>query len=99
MTNPTSMVTKVAHAIEAAGIEWCENSDLSDPGFSDVPEEVFARAAILALREPSEEVITAGWKHSLISGTESGCYDDHHPKPEDSWELMIDAILAEDAGK
>lgn len=54
-----------------------------------------ARAAIEAMREPTEAMCKAGNALTLVSGTMSGCWSDHHPEPEYAWGAMIDAALKE----
>jgi len=50
-------VNRVAKAIEAAGFAWIRERDpqMVRTGFADVPEEVFARAAIIEFVNPSVE--------------------------------------------
>jgi hypothetical protein len=51
--NMTEVEVKVAHAINRAGIEWLEQQDpkRTTLGWADVPDEVFAKAAIAAYEE------------------------------------------------
>lgn len=63
------MVERVARAMDAAGLQYIiayEAKAKDDPtmipwfGMADVPMTVLARAAIEAMREPTEEMIDAG---------------------------------------
>ena len=51
-----TMRDKIARAINKAGIDWLEQNDPKRMTLSwaDVPDEVFADAALSAMREPSE---------------------------------------------
>lgn len=51
------LVEKIARAIEAAEIAWCNEHHIS---FEQVPREVMALAALKAMREPSEGMVKAG---------------------------------------
>lgn len=63
------MVTRVARAINKAGLQYIREYKAAkhagttrDPhciGWADVPEEVFARAAIEALSEPTQQQVDA----------------------------------------
>lgn len=55
----TIMVEHVAFAINRAGISWLEENDpkRTQLTWADVPDEVFARAALAAMREPTRRMI------------------------------------------
>lgn len=86
-TAPTTMLERVAHAILTAS--------LADGSYEHMkPDDVlrYARAAILAMREPSEELLCAG-----VIAVQAA--DDGAGEPWDyvreTWQAMIDAALAE----
>lgn len=54
-----------------------------------------ARAAIEAMREPTDAMLRSINAQVLVAGTDSGCYSDHNPSPDVAWETMIDAALKE----
>lgn len=72
----TEMIERVARAIAAAGtiVDWDEMSVACQEQFTKE-----ARAAIAAMREPSETMVDAGYQAS--------------PPVEYIWQAMIDAAL------
>lgn len=55
------MVDRVAKAIDTAGRKWvAENGGSIVVGFSDIPEEIFARAAIEEMQRPTAAMLEAG---------------------------------------
>jgi hypothetical protein len=86
-TMASEMVERVAAAINRAGIEWLEAQDPKrmSLGWADVPDEVFARAAIEAMREPTEAMVEAAWDEAALP-----CC------PQDIWPKMIAAALADE---
>lgn len=102
MTNHTSMVERVKAALEKRGEEGALAGDYA------ADFDALARAAILALREPSEGMLDAG-QNGVWDFSPDYAYTGKDPegKIENSGEgtarnifnAMIDAILTEDAGK
>lgn len=74
-----SMIERVARAINDAGRKYIDER-LSAEGWADVPDEVFARAAIEAMREPTDAMWDAG--QGFVQS-------------EDAYQAMIDAALNE----
>lgn len=98
VTNPTSMVERVAEAMKTrskqplgqlSNFERTECTSLGDAWL------VLARAAILALREPTDQMIDAPGDVRVGSGE----YTMTHGEAKVAWRAMVDAILTEDAGK
>lgn len=56
-----------------------------------------ARAAIAAMREPTEEMIEFGMPHLTLQLNPHGRQDWYAEEVRDVWRAMIDALLAEDA--
>lgn len=84
-------VETVARAINAAGKAWimAKGANAERFGWADVPDEVFARAAIAAMREPTREMIEAScaaWGVADDGGHERGAF-------EDEWKAVIDSVL------
>lgn len=63
----TEMVNRVGEAISAAGMAWIETNQ--GTGWADIPESVFAVAAIEAMREPTLNMTIAG--KQAIKGCDS----------------------------
>ena len=82
-TETSEMVDRVAKAINAAGMAWLAKHMLAKHITMtwDVPDEVFARAAIEAMREPTPEMTKAAWAK----------YEQGHLKT--AWRLMIDEAM------
>lgn len=82
-----SIVERVAKALCAAdGMDWDAQSDPMTSGNGDDNTIAYlhsARAAISAMREPTEEMVSDGW----LADDEGGM------KPRDCWALMIDSAL------
>jgi hypothetical protein len=73
-----TMVEKVAQAIEAA---WVESANQPGAAYNS---EVLARAAIAAMREPTERMILA-------------CRAERPPaRTIEDWQAMIDTVLMEE---
>jgi len=55
------MIKRVAWAICDAGMAWLQEMDAKRQNleWADVPDEVFARAAVEAMREPTGEMVVA----------------------------------------
>ena len=70
-----SMIQKVAEAINVAGTTWL-NEQSERVEWYDVPGEILARAAIAAMREPSEEMIAAAnrntWQTMIDAALKEG---------------------------
>lgn len=67
-------VERVTRAIERAGFEWKSANGGDDASFADIPEEVFARAAIAAM--PGWQPIASAPKDGteIILGDHGGSY-------------------------
>lgn len=91
MTNNTSMLERMARATYA---KWIEDVQDLESSWSDLPESHRARlieatrAALQAIREPSENVREVG-----IAARRA---DPHNVNPHHVWAPMIDAILSEE---
>jgi hypothetical protein len=86
-----SMVEKVARAIDVAGTTWLNEQPWRVEWY-DVPGEVLARAAIEAMREPSEEMLAAAESGYTLSNP----YCDYSEAAfKRAVERMIDAALKE----
>lgn len=86
-TNNITMIERVARALcEAEGMEWgAQASAMTSGSGGDNEQEYYltqARAAIEAMREPTEAMQDAGESHCNDYGTPSGCF-----------RAMIDAAL------
>lgn len=80
---------RIAKAIEDAGEAWVIKNGFVT--LADVPPLVYARAAIEAMREPSEAVINAG---RLVPGSPGFCDEPGEPPDaEEVFEAMVEAIL------
>ena len=79
------MVERVARAIRSAA-EAVAGQPSFDPRTQTVDERVMARAAIEAMREPTEAMRNAPMPDCFYYGT---------PSPLDAWGRMIDAVLKE----
>ena len=75
------MIDRVAKAICDAGIAWLQENDAKRQNleWADVPDEVFARAAIEAMRVPTAAMVARGLE--LIQG---------NLRPDEIWPHMID---------
>lgn len=87
----SEMIELVATAINKAGIAWLEEQDPKRTALSwaDVPDEVFARAAIEAMRIPTEEMRSRYNDPDVVGYGPDG--SDH----DKVWEAGIDAALKE----
>lgn len=96
MTNPTSMVEKVARAL--APLSWAALglADTLAHKNRRTASIRHARAAILALRETNKRVLEDGFNAAFV---ESGDIAYEGPHESIVWRCFIDAILTEDAGK
>ena len=82
------MIKRVAKAICDAGIAWLQENDAKRQNleWADVPDEAFARAAIEAMREPTEAMTEAGER--------SGCgVSDFRTASEVTWQAMVNEAL------
>lgn len=80
----SEMTGRVAQAITAAGMEWKKNNGGDSVSWADVPDEIFARAAISAMHEPTEDML-------FVGSNEDAGYSDSDLRI--SWQLMIDEAL------
>jgi hypothetical protein len=88
-TQPSEMIERVARAL------WVQHTGRGDwwddPSYAALTEETrngyrgFARAAIAAMREPSQAMIEAGGKVVLHIGD--------HRSSADVWRAMIDEVM------
>lgn len=92
-----SMVERVAMAINAGGMAWLNENDPKRMSLSwaDVPDEVFARAAIEAMKEPTEAMKKTGedaMPDGLRWSPEYGdAIDEYDPLPV--WRAMISKAM------
>lgn len=90
-----SMVERAARAM------WARRWDNGDEDWSSEPKRVRAeyqkdaRAAIAALREPTEAMIAAAKAKRWVGAIDDGPGIEFDPTPEDAWGAMIDQILSE----
>lgn len=81
----SEMIERVAKAIGDAGSVWI--SEHIGTGWADIPESIFAVAAIEAMREPTEAMSREGDLTINPHGADS------HPGHNHAWRAMIDAAL------
>ena len=92
----TGMIERVARAIGAAqGTTWTDDfvTYANPPGDPVGPVAICraaARAAIEAMREPTEGMVNAAWPDYPVFG--------ETPQPIDAWPRMITAALSEGEG-
>lgn len=90
----SEMVDRVAEAIDIAGFKWLKEQDPKDErldfGWADVPSEVFARAAIIAMQVPTKSMCKLG-----RNGGWHGGIDGDHEAEEESAELLYMAMVRE----
>ncbi|KTS09750.1 hypothetical protein SB2_11895 [Methylobacterium radiotolerans] len=86
----TPDLKRLYEAAERAHDDWVKGGYSVKPGeyTIEATPEAIVRAVLMALREPSAEMIDAG---AIGSG------EDSENVAEGAWECMIDAILAEPA--
>jgi len=89
--NPSAspMIRIVADAIESAGFKWKAENGGDSASWYDIPEEVFATAALEALRDP-----TLDMQHAGLKALDEGGLADCNCNQLDVWQAMIDAALA-----
>lgn len=89
---PQGMVERVARAICAAEeLDWNEQSDPQRSGSGNDDTEAFrhmARAAIEAMREPTEEMAWAGWGAARWDVGQEGI-----EAPANVWTAMLTTAL------
>jgi hypothetical protein len=92
------MVEKVARALAAASEERWDAKTFSETLSGNDPDEMrasyffLARAAIAAMREPTEGMVRAVVQYEKdINGSPD--YEYTSVAPESAWEIMIDATL------
>jgi hypothetical protein len=76
----SEMVERVAVAISNAQMAWKAANGGDDASVVDCPDEVLARAAIEAMREPTDQMVGAANRNN-------------HPRDVDTWRTMIDEAL------
>lgn len=84
----SEMVERVAKAIEAAGLAYLKGQD-DKTGWADVPDELFARAAIAAMREPTPMMRDAAC--DVGPDTNNGCFS--YDNADIVYQAMIDEAL------
>lgn len=81
----SEMVERLAKAIDTAGKDWLSKRSSAGFEWADIPSSVFARAAIAALREPTDQMLFEG---VIVQ-------DSDDPAVQGIWRAMCDAALGE----
>lgn len=96
----TDAVERVARALAKAGDENWDAANFNETLSGDAPDEMreywrhMARAAILALREPTPEMVGAFWRQKNTGSQEPGEVTDQRDDYS-AWRAAIDAALQE----
>lgn len=89
----TSMIERVAKAIDAAEVEWCLRTQES---VAEMPVELKARAAFEAMRAITAPMARAGLlaldRYEELNADTHGQIID--VRPNVCWQAMLDAILS-----
>jgi len=88
------MIERVVAAIDRVGLEFINEHPMT--GWADVPSEVFARAAIEAMREPTSQMVEVGGVRP-IEWSRVVSVQDTYDLARVKWREMIDAALADGA--
>ena len=80
-----SKIEEIAAAIDAAGHAWLDAQDPNRErmGWADVPSEIFARASLEAMREPSESMtahpsyIAGEWSRRTLEASIAAALGEH----------------------
>lgn len=75
------MIERVEAAIERAGMAWKEANGGDDVSWADIPTDIFSRAAIEAMREPTEAMMAIASSSTVHMA--------------ERWRAMIDKALAD----
>ncbi len=94
--SPISMIKRVTARLEAEIAKHTFSDPVTGLATSECPAEVLARAAIEALRDPTEEMISSGGDAVYLQGGPPTKDADRGASA--AWTAMIDVALAEKPG-